>query len=320
MNIIYILLFAFINSSPSFLRTSQIIKSDPLEPFHNFSNIYFKFGTSLEPKPEKKEKGGEDALYASKNMIAVADGVGGWLDQGIDPAEYSYNLVDTAKLYFKTLPEQYAKDPSKLAKLTGMTNTYKGSSTLVICTLYQKKLNTTLVGDSGYMIFNVELKNMPNDKGSSFIYDLKFKSEAQQHGYNYPFQFGTGGDDPKKSLISKSHPINAGSVVIVYSDGVSDNLFPHQIRQILNNYIQELKVQTGIQLRDFIPVFDPKELANRIKNEAFKKSLNKTYVSPFSAYSLDFGIMFNGGKSDDISVVVALIDFVPIQTPETVPQ
>lgn len=32
------------------------------------------------PHPEKAHKGGEDAYFADKLLLAVADGVGGWAD------------------------------------------------------------------------------------------------------------------------------------------------------------------------------------------------------------------------------------------------
>ena len=41
--------------------------------FFTFTN-----GVSVIPHPEKEAKGGEDANYVSKRIIAVADGVGGW--------------------------------------------------------------------------------------------------------------------------------------------------------------------------------------------------------------------------------------------------
>lgn len=51
------------------------------------------------PHPDKKLKGGEDACFVSKwypilnnSVLAVADGVGGWNDHGIDPAKYSRKL------------------------------------------------------------------------------------------------------------------------------------------------------------------------------------------------------------------------------------
>ena len=41
------------------------------------------------PDPEKAYKGGEDAYATTDRMICVADGVGGWADQGVDPGLYS---------------------------------------------------------------------------------------------------------------------------------------------------------------------------------------------------------------------------------------
>ena len=46
------------------------------------------------PHPEKAYKGGEDALYANNEILSVADGVGGWADQGIDPANFSRKLCE----------------------------------------------------------------------------------------------------------------------------------------------------------------------------------------------------------------------------------
>lgn len=43
-------------------------------------SYYFQYGTHMIPHPQKVHKGGEDALYAEKYLVAVADGVGGWAD------------------------------------------------------------------------------------------------------------------------------------------------------------------------------------------------------------------------------------------------
>ena len=42
---------------------------------------------------EKRDKGGEDAWAASKSFLAVADGVGGWADRGVDPGLFSKQLT-----------------------------------------------------------------------------------------------------------------------------------------------------------------------------------------------------------------------------------
>lgn len=45
------------------------------------------------PHPDKASKGGEDACGTEDKLLVVADGVGGWNSQGIDPSKYSRELV-----------------------------------------------------------------------------------------------------------------------------------------------------------------------------------------------------------------------------------
>ena len=46
------------------------------------------------PHPDKAYKGGEDAGFVSEKLLAVADGVGGWAESGVDPALYSKKLIE----------------------------------------------------------------------------------------------------------------------------------------------------------------------------------------------------------------------------------
>lgn len=41
------------------------------------------------PHPDKAYKSGEDACYCDDRLLAVLDGVGGWNDEGVDPALFS---------------------------------------------------------------------------------------------------------------------------------------------------------------------------------------------------------------------------------------
>ena len=49
----------------------------------------FQTGVFLRPHDDKVHKGGEDAYIATESLIAVADGVGGWADHGVDPGLFS---------------------------------------------------------------------------------------------------------------------------------------------------------------------------------------------------------------------------------------
>lgn len=66
-----------------------------------------------------------------------------------------------------------------------------GSCTCVLATLDEKAplLYTANLGDSGYMILRKE--------GLDLI--KIFRTKEQQHSFNFPFQVGTGGDDPAKA-------------------------------------------------------------------------------------------------------------------------
>ena len=64
--------------------------SDKSEGIAN-ANI-FNSGLHMNPHFAKKAKGGEDAACILDNLLAVADGVGGWAESGIDPAIFSRKL------------------------------------------------------------------------------------------------------------------------------------------------------------------------------------------------------------------------------------
>ena len=63
---------------------------------------------------EKKEKGGEDAYLASSNLLVVADGVGGWESQGVDPGLYSRALIRNIKSLYTSNPAKYNAHPKQL--------------------------------------------------------------------------------------------------------------------------------------------------------------------------------------------------------------
>lgn len=73
-------------------------------------------GVFLQPHPAKIQKGGEDAALVTDNIIAVADGVGGWADSGIDPAKYSRQLCQNFDLLIAKDEEKgvYIQDPRRL--------------------------------------------------------------------------------------------------------------------------------------------------------------------------------------------------------------
>lgn len=76
----------------------------------------FKFlhGSHMIPHPEKAYKGGEDAMFTSDNLLVVADGVGGWADQGVDPGLYSKKLCEIISKKVQSSVKDYVDNPQKL--------------------------------------------------------------------------------------------------------------------------------------------------------------------------------------------------------------
>lgn len=243
----------------------------------------FDFSVKNIPAPDKKEKGGEDAWYTHQYLLSVADGVGGWNEQGVDPAKYSRKLEANVEKYFKSNEDAYIKNPKALMKIAADNNNEKGSSTFIIVTLEKSTnvLRTSLLGDSSYLILRAYADGQ---------YKSLYRSEEQQHSFNFPFQCGTNGD-PIESAVENSHDLQVNDIVIVGTDGVFDNLFDADIIDI----VQKSKIG------------EVRTIADKIAQLAYEKSLDTKYNSPFSIGAKKSGYRFVGGKSDDITVAVGIV-------------
>jgi hypothetical protein len=112
-------------------------------------------GSVVNPYPDKVDKGGDDVILVKDRLIAIAGGAGKWSKIGIDAGKHSKQLI-------KLVGEIYEKNPNATPKeiLLEANNrtTEKGSSTLLIAILdpKNKKLATTMIGDSGYTIIRTK--------------------------------------------------------------------------------------------------------------------------------------------------------------------
>ena len=114
----------------------------------------FKTGIFLNPHYQKRDKGGEDAAAITKNLIAVADGVGGWAESGIDPAIYSRKLCSNIQMLAERDDVRYIVNPTELLIEAVGLNHEIGSSTCVLVSLDKEApvLYTSNLGDSGYLL------------------------------------------------------------------------------------------------------------------------------------------------------------------------
>jgi protein phosphatase PTC7 len=263
---------------------------------------------------------GEDAFFVSHHFssspavttdsrrvcaIGVADGVGGYSLRGIDPSLMAWKLMEGCKKILErdhettciqALTECYDEILEKQLVACG------GSTACVVSLDTGKdiqgnnvlKLTAANLGDSSYFVI----------REGAVIY----KSEEQTHYFNCPYQLTVPKvlnnplqDDPSRSQVL-SEPIDLvkGDVLIVATDGLTDNVFQEDIVQI----VYHATTSCGGNPEEISAL-----IAKQILTLAYRHSRSKEIETPFTRYAAEHDHLdFFGGKMDDITVVVALID------------
>ena len=252
------------------------------------STSYFRFYAKNIPHHSKRHKGGEDAWVASSNILAVADGVGGWERHGVDSGLFSKQLVLNIKSIFD---QNEAQELKNVLGEAVTTNGQTGSSTAVLAefdTSQENFIKTTNLGDSGYTILR------PLGEGK---FEQIFRSKEQQYSFNFPYQCGTGAELAAYEADDNQHEVQDDDVIILASDGVYDNLFDADVM-----YCAEPKADSL-----HLP-FDHKRVGDCLANMALKLGETEGYRSPFAIGAQAAGRNYPDiGKSDDIAVIVATV-------------
>jgi protein phosphatase PTC7 len=106
---------------------------------------------------------------------------------------------------------------------------------------------------------------------------------------------GTNGDDPSTGEVL-SHEVQHRDILIVASDGLWDNLFNVKIIDLIRPFVSSSD-----------ELVDPSLVAEVIAKEAERYSNMQDYLSPFGKNAREHRYNYEGGKPDDITVVVAQI-------------
>jgi len=185
--------------------------------------------------------------------------------------------------------QKYVKNPKLLLMEACRENKETGSTTVIVITLEEDKpvIHSALIGDAGYIVLR------PMDHAPGKV-QIVYRSEEQQHSFNYPVQVGSIGDNPATAVV-QTHQLKTGDVLVLGSDGLFDNLFDQ-------NIIAE--VESHLAREDF----EASQISKKIADLAFKKSLDRYWQSPFAVNAMKSGYRMTGGKSDDITVVVGRIE------------
>ncbi|KAK8797394.1 hypothetical protein WA158_004602 [Blastocystis sp. Blastoise] len=259
----------------------------------------------------KDKKRGEDAYYISENSVAVADGVGGWADCGVDPGEFSRELVSQLSSNLKNPIKGQNEFQEKVVQSVDSTITKipKGSSTL--CSLVKDSLNDIYlynIGDSGLFQYryginpqkHIQQKNVKTSPNTNLLPEwyICFASSEQLHGFNFPAQLGKQGDNPNKGKFEKLD-IQKNDLFLLGTDGLFDNLFHNNITDIINKH-KDIQINP-----DNIQMY-LNDILHNIVDQAVQLSQSKKF-SPFEYSARMAGYQFKGGKEDDITAILSLV-------------
>ncbi|KAF9549353.1 hypothetical protein EC957_004267 [Mortierella hygrophila] len=209
------------------------------QPFQNTRHNYvFAHGASgfaknpnkvstLTPEEERayfSVQVGEDSYFRRHDALGVADGV------GANPALYSrklmhYAFVELEKYdnieedafydYFNVNPVQILEKSYEQSARDAKKEGLIGSSTACLAILRDDELRIANLGDCGVSII----------RRNEFI----FRTEEQQHSFNYPYQLGTGSTDSPTDAQVFTVKVESGDIVVMGTDGIFDNLFDEDI-------------------------------------------------------------------------------------------
>mmetsp|Transcript_33926 Transcript_33926/g.75554 ORF Transcript_33926/g.75554 Transcript_33926/m.75554 type:complete len:348 (+) Transcript_33926:65-1108(+) len=279
----------------------------PRCPVDTELDLRMSFAAVNVPHPAKAKTGGEDSYFActSTRTFGIADGVGGWIEEGVDVGEYARHLMRYAHedLSRVSLDQPANLREALLAAATRVRGQHvKGSCTALLGHLSGSTLGLLNLGDSGALVLRPALRSIPGHERPLLVPRLVFRSCEQTHYFNCPYQVSSEMTEVEEPDLIRLR-LEPGDLVIACSDGVLDNLFDKQIQQIAGQamasvWLENTSSEAGLE-----------ELAVSLATHAQQVATDETKQdkpTPWSVAARSEGLDFPGGKLDDTTVVVAL--------------
>ncbi|QLL33367.1 hypothetical protein HG536_0E02780 [Torulaspora globosa] len=285
------------------------------------TNFSYKMAVAYQPKDREdgvyrrlktavESPTGEDNYFMAVNApgdayAGVADGVGGWAEHGYDSSAISRELCLAMNEFSSVAGSQ--KDggvsPKQLIEMGYRRirdeQTVKVGGTTAIAAHFKPNgsMEVANLGDSWCGVFR-------NAK-------LVFKTEFQTVGFNAPYQLAIIPEEMLKEARRKggsfiqNSPSDAdeynfqlakGDVVVLATDGVTDNISYEDIQLFLRDNEQKISSDLLAVSQDFV-------------SKVAKLSKDPNYPSVFAQeISKLTGKDYRGGKEDDITVVMVRVE------------
>jgi protein phosphatase PTC7 len=291
----------------------------------------------------RRARSGQDAFFFSQvgdtntTTFGVADGVGGWVESGLDPADFAHGLCEYMACAARSWPHGFnttslhPKDLLQVAydEVTDDESIEGGGSTACLAVAEPNgNVEVANLGDSGFMHLGLNA--------------VRHFTQPQTHAFNTPYQlsktpqrmlvqmavFGgasTLSDLPKDSSVTH-HKVRHGDVLVFATDGVWDNLSPQDALGIVSRHMVDLgawvekdgTLEVGQDLAKLVQADSARKanssslqakVAIAIARGAKETGLDTRRDGPFAKEVQKYypGENWHGGKPDDIAAVVAVV-------------
>nr|XP_028963142.1 probable protein phosphatase 2C 71 isoform X2 [Malus domestica] len=279
-------------SDVSGVSTSKIVEFHTVEGASDGEDVpaavlQLSSSAALLPHPSKALTGGEDAYFvAGQNWLGVADGVGQWSLEGVNPGLYARELMENCERFISDCKGLPLTEPEEVL-IRGLSSTKSpGSSTVLVAYFDGQALHVANIGNSGFIVIR---------NGAVFK-----KSSPMVHEFNFPVRVESG-DDPSKLLEKYRIDLDVGDVVVTATDGLFNNLYEQEITSVVSK-----SLQTGLELQD---------IAEVLATSAQELGQSKSTRSPFADAAKAHGYAgYSGGKLDDVVVILSCVEKKPIGT------
>jgi serine/threonine protein phosphatase PrpC len=254
---------------------------------------------------------GDDAILAADNFLGVNDGVGAWATKPQGHAALWSRLI----LHFwalecerrtscKSTPNTVEFLQHAYEETLNSTNHWLGTTTSATALLYSTSndnnnakplLYVTNIGDCQIIVIR------PSDG------KILFKSREQWHWFDCPYQLGTNSvDQPLSNAVLNTLELAEDDIVLAVSDGVIDNLWDHEV---LANVLESIDKWESGDIGNWEAAGPSSAgsmvfVARRLLHAALAVAQDPFAESPYMEKAIDEGLTIEGGKMDDISVVI----------------
>ena len=285
---------------------------------------FFSRVVKWKPHPTKADTGGEDAYLATDFVLGVADGVGWWRQNGVDAGQYSEALMRGA--YNFTVDEFQGDNCVPCIDMLKYAyedaSSVEGTSTALLASLCDNRLEIASVGDCSLLLIRDG--------------EIVYRTEEQTHGLNFPYQLGSGSKDKPQDAYRAILQVQEGDLVVMGSDGIFDNVFDNDVVRILREEVHATAksaklVEEGLvdlehtsNRFNFARWHTPPMQQQRVPLEALvTKTLDRAaeeimklskenscdlhVPTPFSDKCMEGGMIHDGGKMDDMTLIVSTI-------------